>query len=128
MEELNRSAEFALPQEPQTQVRRRRGRGRSPRLRAGLVVAAVVLAPATVLLAAGAPLTTPAAAQTDGPPSTDPPSCINTDSTIPGTPTSVPLCEDTTITLPIFPGMTEADQAQVVDVLAGAFGRVLPRR
>jgi dTDP-4-amino-4,6-dideoxygalactose transaminase len=37
------------------------------------------------------------------------------------------LCEDTTITLPIFPGMTEADQAQVVDVLAGAFGRVLPR-
>lgn len=37
------------------------------------------------------------------------------------------LCEDTTITLPIFPGMTEGDQEQVVDVLSGAFGRVLPR-
>jgi dTDP-4-amino-4,6-dideoxygalactose transaminase len=37
------------------------------------------------------------------------------------------LCEDTTITLPIFPGMNEADQQQVVEVLAGALGRVLPR-
>lgn len=30
------------------------------------------------------------------------------------------LCEDTTITLPIFPGMTDADQDQVVEVLARA--------
>jgi perosamine synthetase len=37
------------------------------------------------------------------------------------------LCEDTTITLPIFPDMTEADQEQVTGVLAGAVGRVLPR-
>jgi dTDP-4-amino-4,6-dideoxygalactose transaminase len=30
------------------------------------------------------------------------------------------LCEDTTITLPIFPGMTDAEQDKVVDVLAEA--------
>jgi dTDP-4-amino-4,6-dideoxygalactose transaminase len=30
------------------------------------------------------------------------------------------LCEDTTITLPIFPGITEEDQVSVVDVLARA--------
>ena len=30
------------------------------------------------------------------------------------------LCEDTTITLPVFPGMTEDDQAHVVDVLEQA--------
>jgi perosamine synthetase len=30
------------------------------------------------------------------------------------------LCEDTTITLPIFPGMTDAEQDTVVDVLAEA--------
>jgi dTDP-4-amino-4,6-dideoxygalactose transaminase len=30
------------------------------------------------------------------------------------------LCEDTTITLPIFPGMTEEDQASVVGVLRRA--------
>ena len=30
------------------------------------------------------------------------------------------LCEDTTITLPIFPGMTDRDQDRVVEVLTGA--------
>lgn len=33
------------------------------------------------------------------------------------------LCEDTTITLPIFPGMTEADQAKVVEALRAALRR-----
>jgi len=33
------------------------------------------------------------------------------------------LCEDTTITLPIFPGMTDAEQDKVVDVLAEALRR-----
>jgi len=33
------------------------------------------------------------------------------------------LCEDTTITLPIFPGMTDAEQDKVVDVLVDALRR-----
>jgi perosamine synthetase len=35
------------------------------------------------------------------------------------------LCEDTTITLPIFPGMTEADQVRVVEVMADALAPAL---
>jgi perosamine synthetase len=30
------------------------------------------------------------------------------------------LCEDTTITLPLFPGMTDGDQDKVVELLATA--------
>ena len=36
-------------------------------------------------------------------------------------------CEDTTITLPVFPGMTEADQRRVADLLVGALGPALHR-
>src|SRR6266568_4989672 len=68
--------------------------GRLARLRAGLVVGAVVLAPATALLAAGVPLTTPAAAETD--PQSQ---CVNPSSTLPpDSPTSLPFCDSTTTT------------------------------
>jgi perosamine synthetase len=40
---------------------------------------------------------------------------------------SAALCEDTSITLPVFPGMTEADQERVTQVLVGTLGRTLNR-
>ena len=95
-----------MPKWRQTGETRDGRRGRVARLRAGLVVASVLLAPATALLALGTPLTTPAAAQTDGPP--PPPSCIPDPSSTmpPDSPTSVPICEDTTTTSTTIPPTT----------------------
>jgi len=96
-----------MPERRQTGVRGERGRARSVRLRALVVLGAVVLAPVTAVLATGTALTTPAAAQTD--PSQQ---CIpDPSSTIPpDSPTSLPICDTTTTSTTAPPTTTTAPQ------------------